>query len=76
MKERYFDNQRFKKLRFVEIGIVVSLILLGGLLFMLEEGTEITENMLLALVLVWAGVGYTLPIFTEMFYIRKTGNKI
>lgn len=44
---------------------------------MSEQGkTEITEMMLLALVLVWSGVGYCLPIFTEIFYIRKTGNKI
>lgn len=77
MRERYFDNQRFKKLRWIEIGVCFGLLLSGGLLFLSESNqTEITENLIISLVLVMLGLGYTLPIFTEIFYIRKTGNKI
>ena len=75
MKERYFDNQRFKKIRWIEIGVCFGLLLSGAMLFILESNqSEITENMIFALVLSMLGLGYTLPIFTEIFYIRKTGS--
>lgn len=74
MKERYFDNQRFKKIRWIEIGILLSLTLSGLFLMWTEE--KLSTNFILGIILCMLGFGYTLPVWTERFYIRETGNKI
>ena len=77
MNERYFDNQRFKKIRFVEIALVSSLLFSGFILVISEEGsTIVTPTMFLGVILSMIGFGYILPSATEWFYIRKTGKKI
>jgi len=69
MSEFFFDNKIYHKIRYFELGIVFSLLIIGFVFMWFENGQK--ERLILGLVLFFIGNGIAISWIISSQYIIK-----
>lgn len=71
MAEMFVDNKVYKKIKWVEISLCLSLLIIGSILVYFESEDEITIQKMLGVIFIMIGMGIAISWIIQSLYFKK-----